>query len=318
MRMQAKIKTKQNSKIGKIKADWIKDFKINGSLYLLMLPVIAFYLIFCYKPMYGALIAFKDYSPVLGVSGSPWVGTKYFEQLFSSPDFLRILKNTVRISLCTLIFSFPAPIILALLLNEITCIRFKKLVQTASYMPHFISLVVICGMIKVFVGDTGFITAIISIFTGEKTNLLLNPKYFTAIYVISDIWQGMGWTSIIYLSALTSVDVAQYEAAEVDGAGRFDKMFRITLPSIMPTIITMFIIRVGQVMNVGYEKIILLYNPTILSTADVITSYSYRVGFESQNWSYSTAVGLFNSVINFALVVIANTLSKKFTDSSLW
>lgn len=313
--MQTKIKTKQKNRI---REEWSKDFKLNWSLYLLIIPVILFYLLFCYKPMYGALIAFKDYSPALGVSGSPWAGFKYFQQLFTSPDFLRILKNTLRISLTTLVFGFPAPIILALLLNEVTCLRFKKIVQTASYMPHFISLVVICGMVKVFVGDTGFISAIVSLFTGEKINLLLNPKYFTAIYVISDIWQGLGWTSIIYLSALSSVDVAQYEAAEVDGAGRFAKMFHITLPSIMPTVITMLILRVGQVMNVGYEKIILLYNPTILSTADVITSYSYRVGFESQSWSYSTAVGLFNSVINFTLVIVANTLSKKFTDSSLW
>lgn len=313
--MTTKISTKQKNKF---KQEWIKDFRLNGTLYLLVLPVIAFYLIFCYKPMYGALIAFKDYSPVLGVADSPWAGMKYFNQLFSSPDFLKILKNTLRISLTTLVFGFPAPIILALLLNEISCMRFKKIVQTASYMPHFISLVVICGMIKAFVGDTGFISSIVSLFTGERTNLLLNPDNFTAIYVISDIWQGLGWTSIIYLSALSAVDVAQYEAAEVDGAGRFTKMFRITLPSIMPTIITMLILRVGQVMSVGYEKIILLYNPTILSKADVITSYAYRVGFESQSWSYSTAVGLFNSVINFVLVIIANTMSKKFTESSLW
>lgn len=313
--MTTKISTKQKSKR---KQEWVKDFKLNGTLYLLVIPVIAFYLIFCYKPMYGALIAFKDYSPVLGVADSPWAGMKYFNQLFSSPDFLRILKNTLRISLTTLVFGFPAPIILALLLNEISCMKFKKVVQTASYMPHFISLVVICGMIKAFVGDTGFISAIVGLFTGERTNLLLNPDNFTAIYVISDIWQGLGWTSIIYLSALSAVDVAQYEAAEVDGAGRFRKMFSITLPSIMPTIITMLILRVGQVMSVGYEKIILLYNPTILSKADVITSYSYRVGFESQSWSYSTAVGLFNSVINFVLVIIANTMSKKFTESSLW
>ena len=313
--MQTKTNTNQQRNL---KKEWARDFKQNGTLYLLVLPVIVFYLIFMYKPMYGALIAFKNYSPALGVAGSPWVGMKYFQQLFTTPDFWRVFKNTLRISVCTLVFGFPAPILFSLLLNEVTNMRFKKVVQTASYMPHFISLVVVCGMIKAFVGDTGFISMILSLFTGERTNLLLNPDYFTAIYVVSDIWQGLGWTSIIYLSALSAVDVAQYEAAEIDGAGRFDKMFKITLPSIMPTIITMLVLRVGQIMGIGYEKIILLYNSAIYSTADVISSYSYRVGFESQSWSYSTAVGLFNSVINFVLVIIANTASKKLTDSSLW
>lgn len=313
--MQTKTNTNQQRNL---KKEWARDFKQNGTLYLLVLPVIVFYLIFMYKPMYGALIAFKNYSPALGVAGSPWVGMKYFQQLFTTPDFWRVFKNTLRISVCTLVFGFPAPILFSLLLNEVTNMRFKKVVQTASYMPHFISLVVVCGMIKAFVGDTGFISMIVSLFTGERTNLLLNPDYFTAIYVVSDIWQGLGWTSIIYLSALSAVDVAQYEAAEIDGAGRFDKMFKITLPSIMPTIITMLVLRVGQIMGIGYEKIILLYNSAIYSTADVISSYSYRVGFESQSWSYSTAVGLFNSVINFVLVIIANTASKKLTDSSLW
>ena len=313
--MQTKTNTNQQRNL---KKEWARDFKQNGTLYLLVLPVIVFYLIFMYKPMYGALIAFKNYSPALGVAGSPWVGMKYFQQLFTTPDFWRVFKNTLRISVCTLVFGFPAPILFSLLLNEVTNMRFKKVVQTASYMPHFISLVVVCGMIKAFVGDTGFISMILSLFTGERTNLLLNPDYFTAIYVVSDIWQGLGWTSIIYLSALSAVDVAQYEAAEIDGAGRFDKMFKITLPSIMPTIITMLVLRVGQIMGIGYEKIILLYNSAIYSTADVISSYSYRVGFESQSWSYSTAVGLFYSVINFVLVIIANTASKKLTDSSLW
>ena len=313
--MQTKTKTNQKRDL---KKEWARDFRINGTLYLLVIPVIAFYLIFMYKPMYGALIAFKNYSPALGVAGSPWVGMKYFRQLFTTPDFWRVFKNTLRISICTLVFGFPAPILFSLFLNEVTNMKFKKVIQTASYMPHFISLVVVCGMIKAFVGDTGFVSMIVGLFTGERTNLLLNPDYFTAIYVVSDIWQGLGWTSIIYLSALSAVDVAQYEAAEIDGAGRFTKMFSITLPSIMPTVITKLVLRVGQIMGIGYEKIILLYNSAIYSTADVISSYAYRVGFVSQSWSYSTAVGLFNSAINFTLVIIANTMSKKLTDSSLW
>lgn len=313
-------KMKRNNTISKTQRrnEWKKDFQLNGTLYLLIIPVILFYALFCYKPMYGALIAFKDYTPSLSFMESQWVGLKHFRALWESPDFARILTNTLRISLSTLLVGFPAPIILALLLNEIRSQKFKKLVQTASYLPHFISLVVICGMIKAFVDRDGVITTILSNFTGRNENLLLEPKFFTAIYVLSDVWQGVGWGSIIYLAALSSVDQAQYEAADIDGAGRFVKMFAITIPAIMPTIITMLILRVGQIMNVGYEKIILLYNPMIYSTSDVITSYSYRMGFETQSWSYSTAVGLFNSVVNFIIVILANRVSDKATGTSLW
>ncbi len=297
---------------------WTKDFKRNGSLYLLMLPVLAFYILFCYQPMYGALIAFQDYSPRLGILGSQWVGLKNFKMFFSSPDFVRILKNTLKISFTNLIFGFPVPILFALLLNEIRNAKFKKVIQTASYLPHFISMVVICGMVKTFVGQNGVIGILVGKFTGGSTNLLMQPNMFVPIYVLSDIWQSMGWESIIYLAALSSVDVQQYEAADIDGAGIFRKMINITLPSIAPTIITMLILRVGKIMNVGYEKIILLYNPAIYDVSDVISSYVYRMGFETQNWGYSTAVGLFNSVINLTLLITANWVSKRLSGSGLY
>ena len=295
-----------------------RDLRRNKGAYLLVIPVIVFYILFCYKPMYGALIAFKDYSPRLGLSGSAWVGLKNFRDFFTSPDFARLLRNTLTISITNLIFAFPAPILLALCLNEITNNGLRRVVQTASYMPHFISLVVVCGMIKTFVGTDGIISSVVGHFGGRSTNLLTEPDMFLPVYVISDIWQGIGWESIIYLAALAGIDVEQYEAADIDGAGRMARMFNITLPAIQTTIITMLILRVGRLMNLGYEKIILLYNPAIYKTSDVISSYVYRMGFETQNWGYSTAVGLFNSVINLFLLAGANMLSKKMTDSSIW
>lgn len=297
---------------------WKKDFRRNGSLYLLVIPVVLFYILFCYKPMYGALIAFQDYTPRLGFSGSDWVGLKNFRHFFSSPDFGRLLKNTLSISLTGLVFAFPAPIMLALFLNEMKDGMLKRVVQTTSYLPHFISLVVICGMVKTFVSADGIIGMLAGHFRGSDTNLLMEPKLFLPIYVISDIWQTIGWDSIIYLAALSSVDVEQYEAAELDGAGRMKRIWYVTLPSIQITIITMLILRIGKIMNLGYEKIILLYNPAIYSTSDVISSYVYRMGFETQNWGYSTAVGLFNSVVNLILLVFTNQLSKRLADTSLW
>lgn len=297
---------------------WKRDFRRNWTLYLLVIPVIAFYILFHYKPMYGALIAFKDFTPRIGFADSPWVGMKHFNDFFSSPDFLRILTNTLKISVTTLVFSFPMPILLALFLNEMKSMKLKKFVQTSSYLPHFISLVVICGMIKTFVSSNGIIGIIVGAFTGNTANLLLNPDMFLPIYVISNIWQFVGWDSIIYLAALSAVDVEQYEAADIDGAGRFQKMFKITLPSIQITVVTMLILKVGKIMNVGYEKIILLYNAAIYDVSDVISSYVYRMGFETQNWGYSAAVGLFNSVINLIILFVSNKISVKLADTSLW
>lgn len=297
-----------------IKKDWHK----NRVLYFLVLPVIAFYLIFSYKPMYGAIIAFKDYSPGLGIMGSRWIGFENYRYFFQSPDLGRILKNTLTINLTQLLICFPAPLLLALLFNEIGNEKFKKTAQTVSYLPHFISLVVICGLIKMFVASGGFVQQLVEKFDGVKIGLLSREEMFLPIYVISDLWQSVGWGSIMYVAALSGVDRELYEAAGLDGAGKWKQMLHVTLPGIKPTIIIMLILRIGSIMNVGYEKIILLYNPMIFNTSDVISSYVYRTGFESQDWSYSAAVGLFNSVINFIFLITANRISAKCNESSLW
>ncbi len=296
----------------------LRELAKNKYIYLMLVPVVLFYIIFMYGPMYGAIIAFKDFSPKLGIWGSSWVGLKHFKAFFSSIYFLRLLRNTISISVQTLVFGFPAPIILALLLNEVRQSWFKKTVQTISYMPHFISLVVVCGIIKIFTGSEGIINDILAHFGQERRDLLLDPGLFQPIYVISDIWQKIGWESIIYLAALSGVDQELYEAARIDGAGKWRQLFSVTLPCITPTIVIMLILRVGSMMNIGFEKIILLYNGNTYETADVISSYVYRKGIQEFSYSFSTAVGLFNSIINFFLVLGANTISRKVNETSLW
>jgi len=295
-----------------------KDMHRNWSLYLLALPVILFYILFAYKPMYGALIAFKDYSPGKGFSGSPWVGFVNFTRFFNSPYFFRLIRNTFLISFYGLIFGFPAPIILALLLNEVRHSPYKRTIQTITYLPHFISMIVIAGMITDFSLSTGLFNDIIAFFGGKRFPLLQDPAFYRPIYISSDIWQSIGWGTIIYLSALSAIDPQLYEAAMIDGAGRFRQLFSVTLPSIAPTIVILLILRVGQLLSVGYEKTILLYNPATYETSDIISTYVYRVGLLEQNWSYSTAIGLFNSAINFALLLMANSVSRRVSETSLW
>ena len=297
-----------------LKKDWMR----NRSLYLLMLPPILFYVLFHYKPMYGVLIAFKDYAPRLGVWKSPWVGFKHFSRFFNGIYFKRVVRNTLLINLYNLIFGFPAPIILALLLNEIRCRRFKNMVQTITYMPHFISLIIITGMLKDFCASNGLFNDVVAFFGGSRASLLQNPRLYRTIYVGSGIWSGIGWVSIIYLAALAGVDSQLYEAAAIDGAGKWKQMIHVTLPSIAPTIITMFILRVGHLMSMGYEKTLLLYNDATYEVGDVIATYSYRMGLGDQQWSYAAAIGLFNSVINIILLLITNRLSKKLSETSLW
>ncbi len=316
MRKTENLKLNSNKKSGI--ESWKRDFRKNKVLYLMIIPVMAFYIIFHYGPMYGALMAFQNYSPRLGVSGSPWVGFLHFKNFFSSSDFGRLLRNTLTISITQLVVGFPFPILLALFLNEVKCSAFKRTVQTISYLPHFISLVVICGMIKSFVASDGIIGQLVTRITGSDMSLMVNPKAFLPIYIISGIWQAIGWNSILYLSALSAIDYEQYEAADIDGAGRFRKMWSITLPSIKETIVVMLILAVGGIMSLGYEKVMLLYSPPIYSTSDIISTYVYRLGFEAQSWSMSTAVGLFNSVCNLVLVVTANKISKKLNGSALW
>lgn len=301
----------------------VKDWRVNKSAYLLFLPVFLYYLIFCYKPMYGLIIAFKDFNPFTGIFDSPWaknLGLGHFISFFSSTFFPRLIRNTIVISLTSLIVTFPAPIILALLLNELGNKKYKKSLETLMYLPHFISLVVICSMVRMFVDVNGFITQILSwagIVDGSMS-MLSNENYFVPIYVVSGLWQTIGWSSIIYISALSSVDQELYEAARIDGANRWQQTLHITLPSIMITIVMMFILRIGSIMSVGYEKIILLYNAGIYEKADVISSYVYRKGLQEQNWSYAAAVGLFNSVINLTLVITSNKITKRITDMGLW
>lgn len=302
----------------RFKHRFVRDFKLNKLLYAMMIPVLAYYVIFHYAPMYGALIAFKDFSPMKGITGSEWVGFTHFADFFSSYYFWRILVNTLLISLYSLVFMFPAPILLALLINEVRNQPFKRVVQTVSYMPYFISLVVIAGMITDFTNSGGIINTFLSWFGYDGTAMLQKPGLFRPIYIISEVWQRVGWESIIYLAALAGIDQEQYEAARIDGAGRIKQMLHITLPGIMPTIVILLILRIGNMLNVGFEKIILLYNPVTYETADVISSFVYRKGILEFGWSYSSAVGLFNSLINLILLISANYISRKVNDSSLW
>lgn len=296
----------------------IKDIRMHKGAYLIVLPVVVFYILFHYKPMYGLIIAFKNYSPAKGIMGSSWAGFKHFEDFLTNPYFWRLMRNTLTISMSNLIFSFPAPIILALLLNEIKNKAFLRGSQMIMYIPHFISLVVICGMIINFTDIDGVINDLLNVFGIERKAYLNYPQYFVPIYVISDIWQGIGWNSIIYMAALTGIDTSLYEAATIDGAGRWKQTLHVTIPGILPTIIIMLLMRIGNLLSVGYEKVILLYNPLTYETADIISTYVYRKGLLEQNYSFSTAVGLFNSIISFILLIGANTLSKRCGEGSLW
>ena len=297
------------------------DIRKNYLLYVMLIPVVVYYIIFCYIPMYGVIIAFKDFSPGRGILMSPWTsdaGFGHFIDFLSRPYFKRVFGNTVVLSLGLIIFSFPAPIIFALLLNEIKRSWFKRTVQTITYIPYFISIMVVCGLLYTFLGRDGFVNDIIEMLGGTRSNLLARPEYFKAIFIVSDIWQNLGWGSIIYLSAIASIDQDLYEAASVDGAGRFRQMFHITLPGILPTVIILFILRMGSIFSISYEKVILLYNEMTRETAEVISSFVYQRGIIDSDYSYSTAVGLFNSVLNFAVLIATNAISKKVTDNSLW
>ncbi len=299
-----------------------KDFRRNGGAYLIALPVLAFYALFAYKPMFGAIIAFKDFSPRKGIFGSPWAdsyGFAHFISFFKSFYFTRVVRNTIVISLTGLVFGFPIPILFALSLNEVKNSAFKRIVQTVSYMPHFISLVVVCSMILLFTGSKGFILQIMQLLGYPDQQALLNKQeLFVPVYTISGIWQEMGWNCIIYLSALSAVDQELYEAARIDGANRLRQTLHVTLPGILGTIILLLILRIGSIMSVGHEKIILLYNDYTMERADVISTFVYRRGLVNGDWSFSSAVGLFNSAINFALVIIANKLSNRISGMGIW
>ncbi len=294
------------------------DFKKHKYKYLIMLPVIIYLILFCYKPMYGIIIAFQKYRPSLGIADSPWVGFTNFINFFKDPWFGRIIRNTFSISLLMLIFNFPAAVVLALLLNEVKVSWFKRTIQTITYMPHFIALVVVCSLLTSYCNSNGLFNDIIVFFGGERSNLLAKPGLFYPIYVLSGIWQTIGWNSIIYLAALAGIDQEQYEAAKVDGANRLHQMWYITLPGLVPTIAMLLVLNLGKVLNVGYEKILLLYQPLTYEVADVISTYVYRKGLIDANYSFSTAVSLFNSVINIIFLLVSNRISKKMGQSGLF
>lgn len=314
--MIAKVQKNAAAVINK-QSTWSRILKYKH-IYIILLPTILFYLIFRYLPMFGNVIAFQKFSITKGILGSPFVGLKNFADFIGNYKFWQLLRNTISINVLNLVFGFPAPILLALLLNEIRCTWYKKTVQTITYMPHFISTVVISSMILTFVSSDGMINAMRELFGGTKISFMTEPNYFYPIYVLSEIWQKIGWDSIIYIATISSIDQELYEAATIDGAGRFGKAWHITLPGIMPTIIILLIMRVGSMLTIGYEKIILLYNPSIYETADVISTYVYRRGLLEGDYSYSAAVGMFNSVINFILLISANYCSKKATGDGLW
>lgn len=295
-----------------------RDFAKHWPLYAMMVPVMAFYFLWAYGPMYGIMIAFKDFNIRKGIWGSDWIGLKYFIDFFTGPFAWRTIRNTILINFWNLAIGFPLPIVLALFLNELKNQKFKRTVQTITYMPFFISLVVICGMLVDFTTTDGVFGELMKVFGREPMNLLADPKYFRLVYVGSDIWQGLGWNSIIFLSALSAISPQLYEAATIDGAGKLRQVFSVTLPGIMPTVAILLVLRIGRMMNVGFEKIILLYNGLTYETADVLSSYVFRKGIEEANFSFATAVGVFSSVINFCLVVFANWASKRLTETSLW
>lgn len=296
-----------------------KDIRRNKGAYLLFVPVLIWYILFQYLPLTNIIVAFQDYNIYRGISGSVWVGLENFTKFFKLRTFPVLVRNTVVLSLYGILFDFPAPILLALMLNEVRHARIKSVMQTISYMPHFISLVVVCGIIRDFCASDGVINQVLKLFGAKETyNLLSNPKLYRTIHISSSVWQNCGWASIIYLASLSTIDPTLYEAAYIDGASRLQRIIHVTLPGLVPIISVQFIMRLGNIMSVGHEKIILLYNNLTYETADVISTYLYRYGLLNGKYSMGTAIGLFNSVINIVILVSVNTMFRKFSEESLW
>lgn len=288
-------------------------------LILMMLPVIAYFILFHYTPMAGVLIAFQRFKPGSGFFSGEWVGFQYFIEFFESIYFTRLVRNTLLISLYSLLWGFPLPILFALMLNEIRRVKFKRFIQTVSYLPHFISVVIVVGMMfNLFSTQGGVVNVILARIGIDPINFMTGSRYFRSMYIGSGIWQGFGWSSIIYLAALSSIDVEQYEAARIDGANKFKQLIYVTLPGIRSTVVLLLILSLGNIMNVGFEKIILMYSPATYEVSDVISTYVFRRGIQSAQYSFGAAVGLFNSVINFSLLIFVNKISKSVSEISLW
>lgn len=302
---------------------WLKkllnDMWRDRFLYMLLIPFVIWFLIFQYKPMLGLQIAFKDFSPFKGIAGSEWVGLAHFKEFIGSDYFLRVLKNTIIINLYSLLICFPAPIILAILINEIRHTRYKKIVQTLTYLPHFVSIVVIAGIITTFLSpSSGIVNIMLEKLGLEKIYFLIKPEFFRGIFTGMNLWKDTGFNSIVFLSAIAGIDGGLYEAAKIDGANKFQQIMNVTIPSILPTIVIMLIMKIGSLLSVGYEAIILLYQPATYETADVISTYVYRSGMIDGRYDFATAVGLFNGIIALVLVFGANKLSRRLTETSLW
>ena len=301
-----------------LKTGWKRDFTMNWGVYLIFLPILIYFIIFSYLPMFGIVMAFQDFSAVRGFLGSKFVGLANFVEFFAGPNFLRILRNTLAMSLIGLGISFQLTIVFALLLNEIYLTWFKKTVQTISYLPYFVSAVVVCGLVIDFVSSNGIITNLLVALGMPRQNLLSDPKYFWWINLGTEVWQGLGYGSIIFMAAITNVSQELHEAAAIDGANRLSRVWHVTLPALTPLIVTMLVLRCGMLLQVGSDKILLLYNPSIYETADVINTHVVRMGIERMQYGYSAAVGLFNSVVGTVLLFVSNFLSRKLTESSIF
>lgn len=311
----AQIKIERKSEKKKI----VRKIRKNWDLYLLIIPIIAYFIIFKYIPMYGLQIAFKDFIAVDGIFNSPWVGLEHFERFFQSFYFERLLSNTLLIGLYELAVGFPIPIILALMINEVKNKYFKSFIQTITYAPHFLSVVVVVGILYLFLSpQTGIINQLIVILGGEPIYFMAEPAWFKTIFVFSGVWQNMGWSSIIYLAALSAIDPQLQEAAKIDGASRLQRIWHINLPSIKPTIIIMLILQCGSILGVGFEKVFLMQNSLNMSASDVISTHIYRTGILGADYSYSTAIGLFESFVNLIILLLVNYTARKVNKVSLW
>jgi putative aldouronate transport system permease protein len=298
---------------------WVRHVKRDKVLLLLFLPCLLYYLIFKYAPIFGIMIAFKDYNLYKGILESKWVGLKWFHLFVQSPDFFSVLRNTFLLGFYKLVFGFPAPIVLALLINEVRSSIFKRFVQTVSYMPHFISNVIVAGIVTMFLSPrNGMINALLDGVGLSRINFMVESSWFRTIYVSSDIWQHIGWGTIIYLAALSAVDPQQYEAARIDGANRWRMTWHITLPGIAPAVIIILLLDIGKILEIGFEKVYLLATPVVYSTADIISTYVYRVGLSEGRYSYATAIDLFTGIISFTFILSANWISRRISDNSLW
>ncbi|MFK7696570.1 ABC transporter permease [Paenibacillus sp. HJGM_3] len=297
----------------------VRAIRRHWQLYLLIAPVLLYFIVFHYMPMYGVQIAFKNFIATKGIWGSPWVGLKHFNRFFDSIFFWRLIKNTIGISLYELAVGFPIPIVLALMINEVRNARYKKFIQTVTYAPHFLSTVVLVGIVFMFLSpSSGIVNTIIRAFGGEPIFFMTEPAWFKTIYVFSGVWQQMGWSSIIYLAALAGIDPGLHEAAKVDGATRLQRMWHINVPGLLPTIVILLILNIGSLMGVGYEKVYLMQNSLNDESSDVISTYVYRSGLLGSQISFASAVGLFNSVVNFTLLLSVNRIARAVNQSSLW